>query len=503
MIQTLTSLYHYVNIVLSERQALLMDPQLHEKISVYLRNQLAQADKRLKAYTIDRQGKDYFERSAGLVLRKYLRNYTQYGNEPRWIAVPGLRGVGKTTLLAQLYTKFRCGPNRKLYISLDEARSVLGINLVDILTVYEEILGTVFENLQEPIYIFIDEVQYEENWGLVLKSLYDRSNKVFIFCTGSSALSIQTNPDISRRVVFEKLYPMSFTEYILIKDRKTPITGLGGLIREALLNSETAEQLFISLQKLQNSVNSYWGSIDRLEIDKYLKYGTLPFTLQYTQETLIYEQIEKTLANIVTKDIPQLGKFDQTTISRMTQILYTIASSDITSLQSLTKTLNMSITTLAEILDVFEKSEVLLRVYPDGSLFGQVKKPSKYLFLAPAYRSMFFNLIGSITTYGNYKGKLLEDAVGLYLSRILGLRFGSALTYDIVPNGADFIITLNTVKNKRIPIEVGFGDKTFAQVKQTMVKIKGTYGLSVSTSRLALNQDKDIVSVPLSFFLLT
>lgn len=479
-----------------------MDSQVHEKIAAYLKNQLAQADKRLKAYTVDRQGREYFRRSAALVLRKYLRDYTQYGKEPRWIAVPGLRGVGKTTLLAQLYTELRCGPNCKLYLSLDEARSVLGVSLSDILTVYEEMLGTVFENLQESVYIFLDEVQYEENWGLVLKSLYDRTNKIFIFCTGSSALSLQTNPDISRRVVFEKLYPMSFTEYILIKERKTPITGLGTLIREALLNSETAEKLYLSLQKLQGSVHSYWGSIDRLEIDKYLKYGTLPFTLQYNQEPLIYEQIERTLTNIITKDIPQLGKFDQTTISRMTQILYTIASSDITSLQSLTKNLGMSITTLAEILDVFEKSEVLLRVYPDGSLFGQVKKPSKYLFLAPAYRSMFFNLIGSIVTYDNYKGKLLEDVVGLYLSRILGLRFGSALTYDITPNGADFIVTLNTVKNKRIPIEVGFGNKTFAQVKQTMTKINGSYGLSVSASSLALNEEKDVVSIPLSFFLL-
>ena len=181
---------------------------MHEKIAVYLKNQLAQADKRLKAYTIDRQGREYFRRSAALVLRKYLRDYTQYGKEPRWIAVPGLRGVGKTTLLAQLYTEFKCGPNCKLYLSLDEARSVLGVSLSDILTVYEEILGTVFENLQEPVYIFLDEVQYEENWGLVLKSLYDRTNKVFIFCTGSSALSLQTNSDISRMVVFEKLYPM-------------------------------------------------------------------------------------------------------------------------------------------------------------------------------------------------------------------------------------------------------------------------------------------------------
>lgn len=479
-----------------------MDSQMHEKIAVYLKNQLAQADKRLKAYTIDREGRDYFKRSAALVLRKYLRDYTQYGKEPRWIAVPGLRGVGKTTLLAQLYTEFRCGPNCKLYISLDEAKTVLGVSLNDILAVYEEILGVVFENLREPIYIFIDEIQYEENWGLILKSLYDRTNKVFIFCTGSSALSLQTNPDVSRRVVFEKLYPMSFTEYMMIKERKIPIKGLGNALREVMLSSATAEELYLSLQKFQTSVNTYWSSIDRLEIDKYLRYGSLPFTLQYNQEPLIYEQIERTLTNIVTKDIPQLNKFDQTTISRMTQILYTIASSDITSLQSLTKNLGMSITTLAEVLDVFEKSEVLLRVYPDGSLFGQVKKPSKYLFLAPAYRSMFYNLIGSVITYDNYKGKLLEDAVGLYLSRILGLRFGSALTYDITPNGADFVVTLNTVQNKRIPIEVGFGDKTFAQVKQTMAKINASYGLVISASRLAINEDKDVVSIPLSFFLL-
>lgn len=479
-----------------------MDPQIHEKIDSYLRNQLAQADKRLKAYTVDREGRNYFKRSSALILRKYLKDYTQYGKEPRWIAVPGLRGVGKTTLLAQLYTEFRCGPNYKLYISLDEAKTVLGVSLSDILIVYEEILGVVFENLKEPVYIFIDEIQYEENWALILKSLYDRTKKVFIFCTGSSALSIQSNPDISRRVVFEKLYPMSFTEYMMIKKRKTPIAGLGSDLREAILNSETAEKLYLSLQKSHRSVNAYWSNIDRLEIDKYLRYGTLPFTLQYNQEPLIYEQIERTLTNIITKDIPQLGKFDQTTISRMTQILYTIASSDITSLQSLTKNLGMSITTLAEILEVFEKSEVLLRVYPDGSLFGQVKKPSKYLFLAPAYRSMFFNLIGSIITYDNYKGKLLEDAVGLYLSRILGLRFGSALTYDIAPNGADFIVTLNTVKNKRIPIEIGFGSKTFAQVKQTMAKINASYGISVSSSQLVLNEEKDIVSVPLSFFLL-
>lgn len=477
-----------------------MDIQTHEKVSVYLHNQLAQAENRLKAYTIDRDGQSYLKRSAALVLEKYLNNFRLFGKEPRWVAVPGLRGVGKTTLLAQLYTELNCGPGYKLYISLDEAGRVLRVNLNDILTVYEEILGKVFENLDQPIYLFIDEVQYEENWALVLKSIYDRSKKIFIFCTGSSAVSIQTNPDVSRRIVFEKLFPMSFSEYMLLKFRKFPITGLGKNIRDALLNSSNAKETFNNLFKLQNSINKYWIGIDRLEIDNYLKYGSLPFTLQYTQEPLIYSQIEQTLTNIVNKDIPQLGRFDHATITKMTQMLYAVASSSITSLTALSKTFSISINTLTDVFEVFEKSEMLLRIYPYGSHFGQVKKPSKYLFVSPAYRSMFFNLIGSTFTYDNYKGQLLEDAIGLYLYRLLGLRFGTSLTYDSAEGGADFIINL---EGKKIIIEVGYGEKNFKQVGATIKRINGTYGLSISPSQLKYNELENAVSIPLSYFFLT
>ncbi len=476
-----------------------MDSQMHEKVSLYLKNQLAQADARLKAYTIGPDNKPYLKRSAALVLEKYIRNYSQFRKEPRWIAVPGLRGVGKTTLLAQLYSELQCGPNYKLYISLDEAKRVLGVSLTDILIVYEEILGKVFENLDNPIYLFIDEVQYEPDWGLILKSLYDRTNKIFIFCTGSSALSLQKNPDVSRRIVFDKLYPMSFTEYRILKVRQFPIVGIGKKIRETLLQSKNAEEVYKGLLHYQIDINNYWSKIDRLEIDKYLKYGTLPFTLQYTKEPLIYEQIEQTLTNIQTKDIPQVSKFDQSTINKMVQILYAVASSDITSLNTYSSNFSMSINTITDIFDVFEKSEVLLRIFPHGSHFGQTKKPSKYLFLSPAYRSMFFNLIGSTYSYDHYKGKLLEDAVGLYLYRILGLRFGSSLTYDSSSGGTDFIVGYD---GKKIMIEVGYGEKGFTQVEKSLNIIGGSYGLSISPSRLKLNDKKNALTIPISFFLL-
>src|SRR5260221_722984 len=477
-----------------------MNPETHDKVSLYLHNQLAQAENRLKAYTIDREGKPYLKRSAALILEKYVNDFTRLGKEPRWVAVPGLRGAGKTTLLAQIYTELKCAPYCKLYVSLDEAKRVLGVNLADILSVYEELLGKLFEDITQPIYLFIDEIQYEENWGLILKSLYDRSKRVFIFCTGSSAVSIQTNPDVSRRVVFEKLYPMSFTEYMLLKDRRFPVIGLGKNIRDALLNSSNGKEVYTKLQKLQNGVNKYWIGINRLEIDNYLKYGTLPFALQYNQEPLIYAQIEQTLTNILGKDIPQLSKFDQATMGKLNQILYAVSGSSITSLTSLSKTFSMAINTITDVFEVFEKAELLLRVYPHGSHFGQVKKPSKYLFISPAYRSMFFNLIGSTFTYDNYKGQLLEDAVGLYLYRLLGLRFGTSLTYDSSEGGADFIISSD---DKKIVLEVGYGEKDFKQIGATMQRINGTIGFSVSPSRLIYSEEKNTVSIPLSYFLLT
>lgn len=56
-----------------------MDVETHNKVSIYLRNQLAQAENRLKAYTVDRAGKPYLKRSAALILEKYVSDFTKLG----------------------------------------------------------------------------------------------------------------------------------------------------------------------------------------------------------------------------------------------------------------------------------------------------------------------------------------------------------------------------------------------------------------------------------------
>ncbi len=477
-----------------------MDPNTREKIALYIRNQIAQAGSRLYAYTVDNQGKANYKREVVETVEQYLNSYKERKGEPRWVGVVGLRGVGKTTALAQLFSELtQVEQSHKLFLNLDETVNVLKVNLYDVLTVYEEILGTVFEKLSTPVYLFLDEVHNDNSWAAVLKGVYDRSRNVFIFITGSAALLLQSKVDLSRRMVVEKLYPLSFTEYIYLNEKKPFPHELTKDIQEAIFNYHNAKEVYQHLIEHEQTVGNYWLGIDRTAIDAYLKLGTLPFVFQFTKETLVYEQIRKSLDTVVKSDLPKLKKFDNDTINKIDSILYALASADIVSLKKLAEMFDLAINTLIDVLDTLSKAEMLLRIFPYGTHYSQVKKPSKYLFISPAYRSMFFHLLGSQTSYENYKGSLLEDIVGMYLQRILSARMDVALTYDSVAESADFIVSL---VSKKIALEIGFGKKGSVQLENTMKRVNVAYGVVVSFAKLYLDEEKNIVSVPLEYFLL-
>lgn len=475
-----------------------MDPE-KEQIINYLQNQIAQSYLRARAYVFNEQNQKNPNRNAFIKIRKYINDFLSGTQEPRWITIPGIRGVGKTTLLAQLFYEQKISQKNKLFLSIDQTIQYLGASLNKVLDAYEDILGTVFERLNEPVILFLDEVQYEKDWGAILKSVYDRSKKVFIIATGSSALSLQTNTDIARRTIFETLYPMCFTEYIKIKEGKFEQKGLGGEIRKGVFESTSAVEVFNNLKNLDGVAKTYWTGIDRQEIDKYLKYGTLPFAVKLGNEGLIYDQIKKMVDRVVTNDIPQLKNFTPEIISKIPSVLYSIAGSDEISLRNLSKTLSMNINTLSDVLDVLTRAETVLRIYPFGSSYKQVRKPSKYLFATPAFRAMYFNFIGKINQGAKDTGKLLEDLAGFYLTRFLRQKINTSLTYDSAKGGADFVISFG---DEKIIIEVGYGSKGFKQVNKTFNKINAKYGLSVSMTPLSLSSDKKSVTVPLSYFLL-
>jgi hypothetical protein len=239
--------------------------------------------------------------------------------------------------------------------------------------------------------------------------------------------------------------------------------------------------------------------VDRLEINNYLKFGTMPFALTIRDENRILNLINELIDKIIKKDLFELGKFSTETIDRIKNILLMVASSDELSITNLNRQLkDISINTLIDVFSALERAEAIIRVYPYGSVYKKVRKPSKYYFMSPALRYTLLNIVEGDAAFEKYKGKYLEDIVALYLYREFSRKGTSPIFYDSAKGGADFILQIGT---KKIVIEVGFGNKSIRQVKNTLEKVKDGYGMVISSDE-KLDCLGSIVKLPLSYFLL-
>lgn len=470
-----------------------------EKLTIFLRDQLSNMDLRMQSYVFDQGGEAYPKRDLFQKLKDIIDDFLTVKSSDRIILLTGLRGAGKTTLTAQIYYSLKSIDAYRLYLSTDQIVQILNVSLDDALSAFEELIGMSFEKLDKPLILFLDEVQYEKKWGPILKSIYDRSKKVFVFATGSSALSLNSTGDLSRRAIPCKLYPLSFTEYIKTKLRKDKIEGLGDRLRKSIFEAANAQEVYDKLLDIQLDINKYWLMVDRMEVEKYIKYGSLPFMISTTNEAIIYDQIKKGVDRIINDDIVYLNQFSSEIIVKIPSIVYMIAGADMVSATKLASETGISRPKIIEILDVLEKTELLFRVLPYSSNFSQINKPSKYLFAAPAVRSMYFNYIGSIDMGINSMGKLWEDTVGMYLMRVLSEQLNTSLNYDSQKGGADFIVSVN---KERIIIEVSKGSKGYDQVEQTSQKIKAKYGIVISPDPLRISDSKTMVKIPMEYFLL-
>lgn len=470
----------------------------------YIQNQIAQAPHRLRGHITDPAGKPYPQRYIYKKLEKHLNDFLSAQTEHRWILVPGLRGIGKTTVLSQLFLTLLSNYDviRILYVSLDEVTGLLNSNLLEILESYESILGEKFERLNKPVFLFVDEVQYDPKWGITLKSLYDRTKQVFIFCTGSSAVSLQTNADVQRRVIMEKLYPLSFSEYQMLCHGIYPAKGLKQRIKQAIYFSSHSREAYDSLAALKKEVIQYWTRVDKMEIQQYLMLGTLPFALQYSNDTQVYEAISGLLDKIILKDIENLKSFDFQTLQSIKRLLFLLADSgDVLSVSKLPRLTGIESTiTVQRVLLVLEQAELLIRVLPYGSHKRKLTKPSKYLFISPAIRMALLGIVGKEATFHTRMGKLLEDMAAMHFSREFVSQGSGTLSYDAVQGGADFILQIGN--KKQIAIEIGMGKKGLSQAKKTMERIQCDYGIVIGDGNLIHSEPDNIVYLPTTFFLL-
>jgi len=131
--------------------------------------------------------------------------------------MPGLRGVGKSTILYQIYDYLintqNIDNNNILFLDVDELTSNYNAQIQDVFQKYIEYYhNSIPTALEEKIFLLIDEAHYDKNWARFAKTLFDKSSNIFMLFTGSSALELESNTDAVRRMKIERIYPMNFRE---------------------------------------------------------------------------------------------------------------------------------------------------------------------------------------------------------------------------------------------------------------------------------------------------
>lgn len=476
---------------------------MNQPITQYLQNQLVRSKDRLLGNTHDTRGKKYPQRHVFLSLKSTLDNFIG-GGSIRWVVIPGLRGIGKTTVVSQLYfhlvQEMKIADARVLYVSLDEVGDIGG-SLRDVLDSFEYLLGESYESLKEPVFIFLDEVQADSKWATTLKILFERSKKVFILCTGSSAVELQSTADVERRAKFQKMFPMSFGEFEMVKNDVYPTPKLKAALLSAVYETNSVAEAHESLQILAPEIARYWSRVDHLDIQEYLDVGTLPFALGLNDRYQVYQAIRRLLEQVIDKDIQSLNHFQRETVAKVKPLLHLLAeASDVLTFSTIANTIDLQRPTLNDVFDALEKTELLIRILPYGSNKGKITKPSKFLFTSPAIRQSLITISGQAATQQTNQGRLLEDIVGLHLYKQFVAKHTGAITYDAAEGGADFILQMNN--RRQMVIEVGMNKKDTKQVKTTMAKVNSSYGVVISANELGTDQENKILFLPLDYFLL-
>ena len=109
-------------------------------------------------------------------------------------------------------------PQNILYFSCDRLKKIGKVDIFNVVNSYLETChNSLIETLSNPVFILIDEAQYDENWALNGKLIFDATKNIFMIFSGSSALKLSYNPDAARRLLNIPIYPLTYFEHLKLK----------------------------------------------------------------------------------------------------------------------------------------------------------------------------------------------------------------------------------------------------------------------------------------------
>lgn len=477
-----------------------------ESLKIYLLNVLRNTPSLVESKIYD-NGLKLNRRNDFFYINKYIDNFLDKYNNDKLILMPGLRGVGKTTLLCQLYDYLISEKNIKshqiLYLNLDRLKDKGKIDLQLCLDIFiKDINDECYVN-NEQLFIFIDEVHYVSNWGLVGKIIYDETINVFMIFTGSDALKIVSNSDVGRRALVRSINPINFSEYLFLKYNQNFPQNMKELIIQLIFNGEIAEiSKFEKNVQLNNFLELKRDVKKEWEI--FINSGGLPFTLN----SGVIEAQEYTLEVkdfIVDRDLPLMANLKKETIQSAYPLLNIIALQKPGTLSEdkLSNNLDISKSATRELLKVLADSLIIFKIEPYGSASKRERKTKEYYYWSTQIKAAIFqnDAGGTIRSANEILGILLENYVAYSLYRLkLEKHHSFNIFFDSRKGGVDFLVKMTD--GTIIPIEVGIGKKTKKQITSAMDYYNSNFGIVISNTTTKIKKEDNIIFVPYITFTL-
>jgi predicted AAA+ superfamily ATPase len=439
-------------------------------------------------------------------LKKHATDFLSSGVEPRFLSLAGLRGVGKTTLLWQTANHIYNTHHQNIYFFNVNILKTIGVDLFSALEAFQRhILKKRFNEFTEPITLLFDEVHEDENWSKTLKILYDEARTAFILCTGSFALLLNSTADLSRRMHIMKVFPFSFSELLRAKEALSPEKGIltpsenvSLRLKEALFYSENALASFRALQSISSEIDAVLTQrqidLELLQIH-YLDFLNFPNLLYFDDERIITNAILDLFTRIIHEDVPKL-KPGFTDFAKLERLILRLAGSDEINPEKLAGIVGVKQNDINALIELLAKAEVLHVLVPYGGLDTKIAKNKKAFFMSPSLRRALLCSLYGHNLPDQFKSKLVEDMVVMYLRRVLTsgtLSFFSGKN-DVNP---DFVIE---TRDQPILLEIGTSKTSLKQLKQSHVKYR--YGLLITNGVTEPTLKVDCIQLPLNWFLL-
>lgn len=284
---------------------------------------------------------------------RFLHNKISW--EQRMIAIKGLRGAGKTTMILQHIRYRSADPAKSLYVTADHPW-FYNHTLLDLADQWHKAGGQL---------LYIDEVHKYKNWSRELKNIYDGYPGMKIAFTASSALDIyRGESDLSRRVLSYELPGMSFREYL-------------ELAHQIKVTSFTLNELFLNHIEIARSI---YGKLESplVLFKEYLIKGYLPFT-HTNKETDYLTRLFHVIDSSISHDLAFIQNYSATHAVKIKKLLGVIAESAPfePNIAAIARKLNLGRDTVNNFLQNLQSAHLLNLVNRPMHGIAALQKPDK------------------------------------------------------------------------------------------------------------------------------